>query len=30
VAEYVKRGCTCPILDPMSDPYLMMDTFAQA
>jgi 5,10-methylenetetrahydromethanopterin reductase len=30
VQEYVKRGCTCPILYPMSDPYLMMDTFAQA
>jgi len=30
VQEYVKRGCTCPILYPMSDPYLMMDTFAPA
>src|SRR5574342_1129730 len=29
VREYVKRGCTCPILDPMADPYLMIDTFAQ-
>ena len=29
VQEYIKRGCTCPILYPMSDPYLMMDTFAQ-
>jgi 5,10-methylenetetrahydromethanopterin reductase len=28
VMEYVKRGCTCPILYPMSDPYLMIDTFA--
>lgn len=28
VQEYVSRGCTCPILYPMSDPYLMMDTFA--
>tara|TARA_B100000945_G_C20409438_1_gene611832 strand:- start:84 stop:1079 length:996 start_codon:yes stop_codon:yes gene_type:complete len=28
VAEYVKRGCTCPILYPLGDPYLMMDTFA--
>jgi 5,10-methylenetetrahydromethanopterin reductase len=28
VNEYVKRGCTCPILYPMSDPYLMIDTFA--
>ncbi len=30
VQEYVKRGCTCPILYPMSDPYLMIDTFAPA
>jgi 5,10-methylenetetrahydromethanopterin reductase len=30
VQEYVRRGCTCPILYPMSDPYLMIDTFAQA
>ena len=30
VQEYIDRGCTCPILYPMSDPYLMMDTFAQA
>jgi 5,10-methylenetetrahydromethanopterin reductase len=30
VNEYIKRGCTCPILYPMSDPYLMMDTFAQS
>lgn len=28
VQEYIKRGATCPILYPMSDPYLMMDTFA--
>jgi len=28
VAEYVKRGCTCPILYPLGDPYLMMDAFA--
>ncbi len=28
VQEYVNRGATCPILYPMSDPYLMMDTFA--
>jgi 5,10-methylenetetrahydromethanopterin reductase len=27
VAEYERRGCTCPILYPMSDPYLMIDTF---
>jgi 5,10-methylenetetrahydromethanopterin reductase len=30
VEEYIKRGCTCPILYPMSDPYLMIDTFAPA
>ena len=29
VREYIKRGCTCPILYPMADPYLMIDTFAQ-
>lgn len=29
VQEYINRGCTCPILYPMSDPYLMIDTFAQ-
>lgn len=28
VQEYIKRGTTCPILYPMSDPYLMIDTFA--
>jgi 5,10-methylenetetrahydromethanopterin reductase len=28
VQEYIERGCTCPILYPMSDPYLMIDTFA--
>ncbi len=30
VQEYIDRGCTCPILYPMSDPYLMIDTFAVA
>ncbi len=29
VQEYIKRGATCPILYPMADPYLMIDTFAQ-
>jgi 5,10-methylenetetrahydromethanopterin reductase len=29
VEEYIRRGCTCPILYPMADPYLMIDTFAQ-
>jgi 5,10-methylenetetrahydromethanopterin reductase len=28
VNEYVKRGCTCPVLYPLGDPFLMMDTFA--
>jgi 5,10-methylenetetrahydromethanopterin reductase len=30
VQAYIDHGCTCPILYPMSDPYLMMDTFARA
>ncbi|MBI3360948.1 MAG: LLM class flavin-dependent oxidoreductase [Chloroflexi bacterium] len=29
VREYVKRGCTCPILYPLGDPYLMIDAFAE-
>jgi len=28
VMEYVKRGATCPILYPLGDPKLMIDTFA--
>jgi 5,10-methylenetetrahydromethanopterin reductase len=28
VAEYVARGCTCPVLYPLGDPFLMIDTFA--
>jgi len=28
VMEYVKRGATCPILYPLGDPLLMIDTFA--
>jgi 5,10-methylenetetrahydromethanopterin reductase len=28
VKEYVKRGATCPILYPLGDPKLMIDTFA--
>ncbi len=28
VEEYRQRGCTCPVLYPLSDPYLMIDTFA--
>lgn len=30
VQEYIDRGCTCPVLYPMSDPHLMIDTFAPA
>jgi 5,10-methylenetetrahydromethanopterin reductase len=30
VAEYVKRGATCPVLYPLGDPFLMIDTFAAA
>jgi 5,10-methylenetetrahydromethanopterin reductase len=29
VEEYRRRGATCPVLYPMSDPVLMMDTFAE-
>ena len=28
VAEYRRRGCTCPILYPMGDAYEMIDAFA--
>jgi 5,10-methylenetetrahydromethanopterin reductase len=28
VGEYVKRGCTCPVLYPLGDAKLMIDTFA--
>lgn len=28
VSQYIDRGCTCPVLYPLGDPYLMMDTFA--
>lgn len=28
VSEYVNRGATCPVLYPLGDPVLMMDTFA--
>ena len=28
VSEYMKRGCTSPVLYPLGDPYLMMDAFA--
>jgi 5,10-methylenetetrahydromethanopterin reductase len=29
VREYVKRGCTCPILYPLGDPYLMIEVFSE-
>ncbi len=29
VQEYRKHGCTCPVLYPLGDPKLMIDTFAQ-
>jgi 5,10-methylenetetrahydromethanopterin reductase len=28
VAEYIERGATCPVLYPLGDPFLMIDTFA--
>lgn len=28
VREYIDNGCTCPILYPLGDPWLMIDTFA--
>lgn len=28
VREYVRRGCTCPILYPLGDPYLMIEVFS--
>ncbi|MDX1523429.1 MAG: LLM class flavin-dependent oxidoreductase [Anaerolineae bacterium] len=28
VREYVDRGCTCPILYPLGDPYLMIEVFS--
>lgn len=28
VEDYVRRGCTSPVLYPLGDPYLMMETFA--
>jgi 5,10-methylenetetrahydromethanopterin reductase len=29
VEEYVAHGCTCPILYPLGDPYLMIEVFSQ-
>jgi len=28
VREYVANGCTCPILYPLGDPYLMIEVFS--
>jgi 5,10-methylenetetrahydromethanopterin reductase len=28
VREYIDNGCTCPILYPLGDPYLMIDIFS--
>ena len=28
VREYVERGCTCPVLYPLGDPYLMIEVFS--
>ena len=28
VEAYITRGCTCPVLYPLGDPHLMIDTFA--
>jgi 5,10-methylenetetrahydromethanopterin reductase len=29
VREYIARGCTCPILYPLGDPYLMIEVFSE-
>ncbi len=29
VREYVDGGCTCPVLYPLGDPYLMIDAFGE-
>ena len=29
VKEYIAHGCTCPILYPLGDPYLMIEIFSQ-
>lgn len=29
VREYVAKGCTCPILYPLGDPYLMIEVFSE-
>lgn len=29
VGEYIAHGCTCPVLYPLGDPYLMIEVFSQ-
>jgi 5,10-methylenetetrahydromethanopterin reductase len=29
VREYIAHGCTCPILYPLGDPYLMIEVFSE-
>jgi 5,10-methylenetetrahydromethanopterin reductase len=29
VREYVAHGCTCPVLYPLGDPYLMIEVFSE-
>ena len=29
VNEYIAHGCTCPVLYPLGDPYLMIEVFSQ-
>jgi len=29
VRQYVANGCTCPVLYPLGDPYLMIEVFAE-
>jgi 5,10-methylenetetrahydromethanopterin reductase len=29
VRQYVANGCTCPILYPLGDPYLMIEVFSE-
>jgi 5,10-methylenetetrahydromethanopterin reductase len=29
VREYIANGCTCPILYPLGDPYLMIEVFSE-
>jgi 5,10-methylenetetrahydromethanopterin reductase len=29
VRQYIEYGCTCPILYPLGDPYLMIEVFSE-